>query len=114
MRIVGLDEFLLLPPGAVFAKYRPQIFDELCVKGDSIHESRDFLYRPLWEPYAENSGALCDSLTAAEERGAEVEIDTDCWQRDGLFEYGQLFAVFSREEVLRIAASLSAAAESLQ
>lgn len=111
MRIIGLDEFLLLPPGAVFAKYRPQMFDELCVKGDSIHESSDFFYRPIWEPYAESSGALCDVLTAAEERGEEVEIDTDCWQRDGLFEYGQLFAVFSWEEVLRIAASLSAAAE---
>jgi hypothetical protein len=48
-------------------------------------------------------------LTAAEERGAEVEIDTDCWQRDGLFEYGQLFAVFSDKEVLRIASSLAGA-----
>jgi len=106
MRIVGLDEFLLLPAGTVFAKYRPQIFGELCVKGDSIHESRDFLYRSLWEPLARNSGELCDVLTAAEERGAEVEIDTDCWQRDGLYEYGQLFAVFSQEEVRQIAFSL--------
>lgn len=110
MRIVGLEEFLSLPPGTVFAKYRPQIFDQLCEKGDSFHESRDFLYRTLWEPLAENSGVLCDVLTAAEERGAEVEIDTDYWQRDGLYEYGQLFAVFSAEEVLRIAASLSATA----
>ncbi len=106
MRIIGLDEFLSLPSGTVFAKYRPQIFDELCVKGDSINESSDFFYRPIWEPYAESSGALCDVLTAAEERGAEVEIDTDCWQRDGLFEYDQLFAVFSQEEVRKIASSL--------
>jgi hypothetical protein len=106
MRIIGLDDFLAMPAGTVFAKYRPQIFGELCEKGDSIHESRDFLYRPLWEPYAENSGALCDVLTAAEERGAAVEIDTDCWQRDGLYEYGQLFAVFSQEEVRKIASSL--------
>lgn len=111
MRIVGLGEFLLLPAGTVFAKYRPQIFGDLCVKGDSIHESRDFLYRPLWEPCAENSGELCDVLTAAEERGADVEIDTDCWQRDGLFEYGQLFAVFSGDEVAKIAESLVAAAK---
>ena len=106
MRIVRLEEFLSLPPGTVFAKYRPQMFDELCVKGDSNHESRDFVYRSLWEPLASNSGELCDVLAAAEERGAEVEIDTECWQRDGLYEYGQLFAVFSREEVLRIVDSL--------
>ena len=109
MRIVRLEEFLSLPPGTVFAKYRPQIFDELCVKGDSINESSDFFYRPIWEPLASNSGELCDVLTAAEERGAEVEIDTDCWQRDGLYEYGQLFAVFSEKEVLRIASSLAGA-----
>ena len=106
MRIVGLEEFLSLPPGTVFAKYRPQMFDELCVKGDSNHGSRDFVYRSLWEPLASNSGELCDVLSAAAERGAEVEIDTDCWQRDGLYEYGQLFAVFSRKEVLRIVDSL--------
>lgn len=106
MRIVSLDEFLLLPAGTVFAKYRPQMFEELCVKGDSIHESSDFFYRAIWEPYAENSGVLCDVLTATEECGAEVEIDTDCWQRDGLFEYDQQFAVFSQEEVLKIASSL--------
>lgn len=114
MRIIGLDEFLSLPSGTVFAKYRPQIFGELCVKGNSINESSDFFYRPLWEPYAQNSGELCDVLSAAEDRGEEVEIDTNCWQRDGLFEYGQLFAVFSREEVLQIAASLSSAAKLLQ
>ena len=111
MRIVRLEEFLSLPPGTVFAKYRPQMFDELCVKGDSHHESRDFVYRSLWEPLASNSGELCDVLTAAEERKAEVEIDTDCWQRDGLFEYDQLFAVFSGDEVVKIADSLVAAAK---
>ena len=111
MRIVRLEEFLSLPPGTVFAKYRPQIFDELCVKGDSINESSDFFYRPIWEPYAYSSGELCDVLTAAEERKAEVQIDTDCWQRDGLFEYDQLFAVFSGDEVVKIAESLVAAAK---
>jgi hypothetical protein len=106
MRIIGLDDFLAMPTGTVFAKYRPQIFGELCVKGDSINESSDFFYRPIWEPLAYSSSELCDVLIAAEERKAEVQIDTDCWQRDGLYEYGQLFAVFSREEVLRIVDSL--------
>jgi len=111
MRIVGLDDFLLLPAGTVFAKYRPQIFGELCVKGDSISESSDFFYRPIWEPYAYSSGELHDVLVAAEGRKAEVQIDTDCWQRDGLYEYDQLFAVFSGDEVAKIAESLVAAAK---
>lgn len=111
MRIVGLDEFLSLPSGTVFAKYRPQIFDELCVKGDSINESSDFFYRPVWEPYAYSSSELHDVLVAAEERKEEVQIDTDCWQRDGLFEYEQLFAVFSSDEVVKIAESMATAAK---
>ena len=111
MRIVGLEEFLSLRSGTVFAKYRPQIFGELCVKGDSINESSDFFYRPIWEPLAYSSSELCDVLIAAEEHKAEVQIDTDCWQRDGLFEYDQLFAVFSGDEVVKIAESLVAASK---
>jgi len=110
MRIVGLDEFLLLPPGAVFAKYRPQIFGDLCVKGDSTPSSRDFFYRPLWDVDAKSSGELCDLLTAAESSAVDVPIDTDCWQRDGCFDDSQLFAVFRGDEVERMARSLMDAA----
>jgi len=82
MRIVRLEEFLSLPPGTVFAKYRPQIFDELCVKGDSTPSGCDFIFKPLWDVDAKSSGELCDLLTAAESGAVEVPIDTDCWQRD--------------------------------
>ena len=110
MRIVGLEEFLSLPPGTVFAKYRPQMFDELCVKGDSTPSGCDFIFKPLWDVDAKSSGELCDLLTAAEGGAVEVPIDTDCWQRDGGFSVTQLFAVFSGDDVMRMAAELSAAA----
>jgi hypothetical protein len=108
MRIVNLSEFLAMPPGTVFAKYTPQMFDELCIKSDSIHDTRDFTFRPLWHVDAQSSGELCDLLAAAEGGGVDLPIDLECWQRDGCFHETQLFAVFSNDEVLRMAASLSA------
>ena len=111
MRIIGLDEFLLLPAGAVFAKYRPQMFGELCVKGDSTSSGRDFRYKPLWDVAAESSGQLCDLLTASESGDVDVPIDAECWQRDGCFDDSQLFAVFRVDEVALMARTLIAATQ---
>ena len=106
MRIIGLKEFLAMPAGTVFAKYKPQVFDGLCIKGESIIEASDFFYQTLWEVEASNSKELYEKIDAAENRGVDVPIDVQCGQRDGLFQYDQLFAVFSAGEVRRIAESL--------
>ena len=106
MRIIGLQQFLAMPAGTVFAKYRPQAFGELCIKGDSIHGANDFTFWPMWDIECGNSKEYYEQLVAAEKQGEEIAIDLRCEQRDGFFEVGQLFAVFSRDEVRRMAESL--------
>jgi hypothetical protein len=106
MRIVNLEQFLAMPPGTLFAKYAPQMFGELCVKGESIPAASDFAYRPLWEVEAGSSNELYIAIRDGEERGSDVEITVDCEQRDGLFVYDQLYAVFSDDEARRIAGAL--------
>ena len=107
MRIICLKEFLAMPAGTVFAKYKPQVFGELCIKAESIVEASDFFYWTLWEVEAGNSQELYAQIDAAESREADVPIDVRCGQRDGCFQYDQLFAVFSTDEVRRIAESLA-------
>ena len=36
MKIVDLPTFLALPPGAIYAKYKPCVFGELAIKDDSF------------------------------------------------------------------------------
>jgi len=45
MRIVDLKEFRALPPGTVFMKYEPCVFERLSVKGKTLEA--DFLYADL-------------------------------------------------------------------
>lgn len=91
MKIVSLNDFLSMPYGTVFAKYGHA---ELCVKGDSIEGAADFHYWPLWQ-------ADMDDISG------DIPVDTHAEQRDGEFDHAQLFAVFSRLEVARMAESLA-------
>jgi hypothetical protein len=111
MRIIGLQDFLAMPDGTVFAKYQPQMFGELCIKGDSIHGANDFTFWPLWDIECGNSAEHYEQLVAAETQGADIPIDLRCEQRDGFFETGQLFAVFSKDEVRLMAESLRGVAD---
>lgn len=100
-----------MPEGTVFAKYRPQMFDELCIKGESIHGANDFCFHPLWDIECGNSTEHYEQLVAAETQGGDIPIDLRCEQRDGFFEADQLFAVFSKDEVRLMAESLRGVAE---
>jgi len=106
MRIVSLEQFLAMPPGTLFAKYEPQMFGELRVKGESIPAASDFFYRPLWSVAAGSSEELYVAMRDAVAVGEDVEITVDCEERDGLFVYHQLYAVFSDDESRRIAGSI--------
>ena len=103
MRIVGLQEFLKLPCETLFSKYTPCVFDDLCIKKDSISDI-DFFYVRLSDAIkADGSSQLYDFLDEAERHGRKLEIDLHCWSRDGLFEKEQLFAVWELDELKMLA-----------
>lgn len=103
MRIVNRQTFLAMSPGTIFAKYRPCVFEELLIKGETLRSGNDFLYQPLVGAIdAHSSEVFEDKLHAAELAGAdgpEVAMDFDVESRDGLYDADQLFAVWSREDV---------------
>ena len=106
MRIVGLQEFLKLPCETLFSKYQPCIFGDLCIKKDSITDI-DFFYVQLSEAIdADGSCQLFDFLEEAEKNVKKLDIDLHCWSRDGMFEKGQLFAVWELEELNALAACI--------
>lgn len=100
-----------MPAGTVFAKYEPQYFDNLCIKGDTCGKN-DFFYQPLHDSLdASSSSERADILIEAEEDGISIPLDFDAQFRDGLFDDDQLFAVWSDEDVRQLIERLQGAAK---
>jgi hypothetical protein len=107
VKIVNLDQFIALPAGTVFAKYQPCVFDDLCIKGDSILQTKDFFYQQIVDAIdSTGSDDFSRQLFEAEETGKSLKMDFHCEGRDGCFEPGQLFAVWEPDDVLALIARL--------
>lgn len=109
MRIVNLEQFIAMPPGTVFAKYRPCVFEDLCIKGDSIAETRDFFYQQIVDSLdCSGSDEWSKMLFESEETGKSLPMDFSTEGRDGCFDPAQLFAVWERADVEALIARLKA------
>lgn len=115
MRIVDRKTFLSLPAGTVYAKWgsagqlaacdQDLTYGEVAVKGDTV--GGDWVEEPLlpWPEGCEDSEDWVDAMVAAigGTPTAPLQIG-DFGGRDGLFDDGQLFAVYDRVEVERLVA----------
>ncbi len=99
MRVVNLEEFLKLPNGTVFSKYRPVIFDGLKMKDGNC--GTDFLYRNLLnEIECGDTSDYIDKITRMEEDSSfSVSLDFDCISRDGANDKNQLFAIYEKADI---------------
>lgn len=103
MRIVDRATFLALPSGTLFSKYALLDFGPLGVKGETLPSGEDFFYQQIADAVdAESSENLLDLLLSAQENGDRVYLDLHGEGRDGLFETGQMYAVWEREDVLAL------------
>jgi hypothetical protein len=120
MRIVDRITFLAMPAGTLFAKFPPQPeapavmaidFGELQIKDDT--SSNDYWYVDTVPPpeLAYDSADYLDAVAAAVlNLGTSMGVlDFETIQRDGLFDVDQLFAVFEREDVVRLVRRLQQA-----
>ena len=106
MRIVNRKEFLELPSGTVFSKYKPCIFDGLYIKSYSIG-TNDFLYQSLIGNIKCSDGVeFSDILFSAVEKQSNIELDFELPERDGLFDDEQLFAIYSKDDVTELVITL--------
>lgn len=108
MRIVDRKTFLAMPAGAVFAKYRPCMFGEWSVKGDTIG-ANDFSCRDLVSTRTTEENLQSDyffNLRLSEEQDIGP-LDFEIERRDGCFDDLQ-FAVLSPDDVKALAESIRA------
>jgi hypothetical protein len=116
MKVVDRATFLNLPPGTVYAKFsdpdKPNTVDmgELCIKTDYRGKPPLDWYAvglAAWPAYHNTNGLLdiFDRLKAGDDLPPDFETGTD----DGMFDRGQLFAVFTDADVAALIARLERA-----
>lgn len=122
MRIVDRETFLTLPAGTVFAKFGNAAgdpdhlyFDDVCIKEDTC--GADFVVQDLTAQFEGWTGS--DShfeelqRMSADTAHESPPLDYDSASRDGLFDKGQRFAVWSVEDTRRLIARLQDALDAL-
>jgi hypothetical protein len=98
MRILNWLEFTRLPEGALFRKYEPDCFEELCIKGETINHDGipiDFLVTYL------------DNYDGYINKEYEFRFDYDILGRDSFFNKNQLFAVYDDNDIDQLIRVLS-------
>lgn len=109
MRIVNKKTFLELPAGTIYCKYGSiGCFGDLAIKEESL--GKDWYYIDLingWEG-CENTEEFFDLMRKAEAGKEHFRNDLHTQSRDGLYEDGQLFAVYDRRDILQLILKLQA------
>lgn len=118
MKIVDRATFLALPPGTLFNKFTPYIFDELLIKGDTLPSGNDFYYQTMSGSIDVNdSEEFFDRLNDAVkslQHDTEIDIDFDAESRDGMYDSDQLFAVWSYQDVCQLIRRLEQARDKVE
>ena len=103
MKIVDRKTFLAIPGEVLFSKYSPCYFGPLEIRGDVWDHCNDFLSQEIAGAIeSTGSGEFSDKLDDAQNYGGSLAMDFDSCGRDGCFDEDQLFAVWEREDVLKL------------
>lgn len=94
MRILRKAEFLRMPIGTLFARGKPWAFEQLSVKGESLHNSDDFFAMDLVSIKSDGSSEWVERLDKMLETGVSYPLETDGYGRDGCFDSEDLFLVY--------------------
>lgn len=109
MRIVNRIEFLKLPSDTLFSTYESDTFGELSIKGDTI-SFNDFRVQYIADSIACNNSYERDQFLDNAENNPDnfsLNMDFECWSRDGLYEDKQLYAVWDDDDVKALIARLN-------
>jgi len=97
MKIVDRATFLAMPEGTVFAKYKPCVFEEWQIKGET--GPFDFTCMDLVSFEVHDSADFASKLEESQRLGTTIPLSDDYFGRDGCFDEDQLFAVLDTEDV---------------
>ena len=98
MRIVNRQEFLQLPSGTVYSKYKSMgMISGLYEKFQS--STNDWVYQDLISCIDADSSAELFDLMDAAMNGKEFSLDLDCGERDGCYDESDMFAIYDKKDL---------------
>jgi len=108
MRIVNLQQFLTLPSGTLYQRYKPSVAESLEIKWDNCGE-RDWVLQDLEGiGIIENNGSdqLFERLDDMQHNCASYPAAFDFAGRDGCARGDEMFLVYERDDVARLIKTL--------
>jgi hypothetical protein len=102
MKILNLQQFLMLPENILYTKFDNGSFkfSDIAIKDKSLKE--DWWFQDLMEIEAYSTGEIYSALSNSVNKGTSFSLDLDYVSRDGLYEEEQLFAVFEKDDVISL------------
>ena len=101
MKIVNRKEFLALPPGTLYTRFKSCYTDGLAIKHDTLDNGDDWFYTELIASTTKSDGDM------KLDNGEELPFNADWEGRDGAFDPEQMFIVYSPADVLAFAETLA-------
>lgn len=103
MKIVDRQTFLALPANTLYSKYEPCIFSDIQIKGNTCTSGNDFYYQDIASAIEnESSEDFWDTLKLALENKVSLTMDFEYEGRDCLYDAKQLFAVWEKQDVVKL------------
>lgn len=105
MRIVNKQEFYLLPEGTLFSVYIPQMICDLKIKGETCYKDNgrpfDYFETNIIDSIeCDDSEDRYEKLDAAKnDSSVSLKLDFECEGRDGMFDEGQMYAVYESDDI---------------
>lgn len=103
MKIINKEEFLQLPEGTVFLEFKPYVFGDFKIKGETI--GRDYLEVDLNNVFLD----VDDTVTAIDEAlitNSSFDVNFNVYNRNGMFDDEQMYAVYEQNEIEKLIAVL--------
>lgn len=106
MRIYNREDFMGLPAGVIFAKGKPCYFGGLCVKAATLYSDEkavDFVRLSLETYDCFNGTEFVERFDEMLNKHASYPFDDEAYGRDGTFDKDDVFLVYEREDLLKLA-----------
>lgn len=104
MRIIDKKEFYKLPKGTLYSDYDHVFFEDLKIKGETIYSKEnpiDFYYEDLiGNIMCNNSDEYNEIPFESHKNKTSFELDFNCYERDGLYQENQMFAVYDKKDLI--------------
>ena len=105
MKILNREDFLKCPAGTIFSTYEPCVFHGLNIKGESIFYpdgGNDFTEAELIGALDVDSSDDYMEKCIRMENGEDMPTDFEFYGRNGMYEYSQKYAVYTKEDVSKL------------